>query len=84
MNEKAFWKSIKFEYEMSKTQINFLYNTVFKVENKLWTKVYVKPTNKGIYTSNQNILIPLRKVLPTARHEGSIKFATIEVIFIQL
>ena len=36
--------SIKFEYEMSKTEINFLDTTVFKVNNKLQTKLYVKPT----------------------------------------
>ena len=36
--------SIKFEYEMSQTEINFLDTRVFKVDNKLRTKVYVKPT----------------------------------------
>ena len=38
--------SIKFEYEMSQTEINFLETTVFQVDNKLWTsvcQVYVKP-----------------------------------------
>ena len=60
--------SIKFEYEMSQTEINFLDTTVFKADNKLRTKVHVKPTDKVIYTVNQNILIPLRKVLPIARH----------------
>ena len=35
--------SIKFE--ISKTEINFLDTTVFKVDNKLRTKVYVKPTD---------------------------------------
>ena len=74
--------SIKFEYEMSKTEIHFLDTTVFKVGNKLRTKVYVKPTDKVIYTANQNILIPLRKVLPIAKDRGSIIFATIEAIFI--
>ena len=53
--------SIKSEYEMSQTETNFLDTTVFKVDNKLQTKVYVKPTDKVIYTVNQNILIPLRK-----------------------
>ena len=42
-----------------------------------------QPTDKIIYTTNQNILIPLRKVLSIARHKGSIKFATIEAIFIR-
>ena len=60
--------SIKFEYEISKTEINFLDTTEFKVDNRLRTKVYVKPTNKVIYTANQNILIPLKKVLSRARH----------------
>ena len=32
--------SIKFEYEMPKTEINFLGTTVLKVDNKLRTKVY--------------------------------------------
>ena len=49
--------SISFEYEMSKTEINFLDTTVFKVDNKLQTKVYVRQTDKDIYTANQNILI---------------------------
>ena len=62
------YPSIKFEYEISKTEINFLDTTVFKVDNRLQTKVYVKPTNKVIYTANQNILIPLKKVLSRARH----------------
>ena len=31
---------------MSKTEINFLDTTVFKVDNKLLTKVYVKPTDR--------------------------------------
>ena len=44
--------SIKFEYEMCKTEIHFLDTTVFKVGNKLRTKVYVKPTDKVIYTAN--------------------------------
>ena len=35
-----------------------------------------------IFTANQNILIPLRKVLPTATHQGSVKVATIDAIFI--
>ena len=35
--------SIKFEYDLSKTEINFLDTTVF---NKLRTKVHVKPTDR--------------------------------------
>ena len=38
--------SIKTEYEMSKTEINFPNTTVFKVDNKLQTKVYVKPNDR--------------------------------------
>ena len=34
---------------MSKTEINFRDTTVFKVDNKLRTKVYVKPTNRQSY-----------------------------------
>ena len=41
-----------------------------------------RPTNKVVYTANQNIIIPLRQVLPKARHYGSIKFTTIEAIFV--
>ena len=37
------------EYEMSQTEINFLDTTVFKVDNKLRTKVYVKPTDRQSY-----------------------------------
>ena len=48
--------SIKFEYEMSKTEINFLNTTANQ------------PTDKVIYTANQNIQIPLKNVLPIARH----------------
>ena len=42
--------SIKFEYEMSKTEIKFLDTTVFKVNNKLRTTLYVKPTDRQIRT----------------------------------
>ena len=38
--------SIKFEYEMSKTGISFLDTTVFKIANKLRSKVYVKPIDR--------------------------------------
>ena len=38
--------SIKFEFEMSQTEINFLNTTVFKVDNKLRTKVYFKTTDR--------------------------------------
>ena len=38
--------SVKSEYEMSKTKINFLDTTFFKVDKKLRTKVYVKPTDR--------------------------------------
>ena len=61
--------SIKFEYEISKTEINFLDNTVFKVDNKLRTKVYVKPTDRQSYlhikSEHPN---STKKVLPIARH----------------
>ena len=46
--------SIKFEYEMSKTEINFLDTTVFKVDNKLRTKVYVEPTNRQSYLHSKS------------------------------
>ena len=34
---------------MSKTEINFLDTTVFKVDNKLRTKLYLKPTDRKSY-----------------------------------
>ena len=37
--------SVEVEYEMPKTEINFLDNSLFKVDNKLQTKVCVKPTD---------------------------------------
>ena len=37
---------IKFEYPISKTEINFLDPKVFKVGNQLRTKLYTKPTDK--------------------------------------
>ena len=42
-------RSINFEYEMCKTEINFLDTTVFKVDNKLRNKLYVKPTDRQSY-----------------------------------
>ena len=59
--------SIKFEYEISKTEINFLDTTVFKVDNKPRTKVYAKPTDRQTDLHSKS---------------GSTKFATIEAIFI--
>ena len=41
--------SIKSEYKMSKIEINFLDTTVFTQDNKLQTKVYVKPTDRQSY-----------------------------------
>ena len=34
---------------MSKTEINFLNTTVFKVDNKLQTKLYLTPTDRKSY-----------------------------------
>ena len=41
--------SIKFASELSKIKINFLDTTLFKVDNKLRSKVYVKPTDRQSY-----------------------------------
>ena len=61
--------SIKFDYEMSKTKINFLDTTVFKVDKKLRTKVYVKPTDRQSYLhSKSEHLNSNKKVLSIARH----------------
>ena len=46
--------SMKFEYEMSKTEINFLETTVFKVDNKLRTRVYVKPADRQSYLHSKS------------------------------
>ena len=46
--------SIKFEYEMSQTEINFLDTTVFRVDNKLRTKLYVKPTDRQSYLHSKS------------------------------
>ena len=60
--------SIKFEYEISQTEINFLDITVFKVDNKLRTKVYNKPTDRKSFLHNKSEHPkPLRKILPIAR-----------------
>ena len=40
--------SIKFENEISKTEINFLETTVLKVHNKLRIKVHVKLNNRHL------------------------------------
>ena len=39
---------------MSKTKINFLDTTVFKVDKKLRTKVYVKPTDRQSYLHSKS------------------------------
>ena len=36
---------IKFEYQISKTEINLLNTTVFEVGNQFHTKLYEKPNN---------------------------------------
>ena len=46
--------SIKFEYEMSKTETRFLDTTVFKVNNKLRTKLYVKSTDRQTYLHSKS------------------------------
>ena len=39
---------------MSKTEINFLNSTVFKVDNKLRTKPYVKPSDRQSYLHSKS------------------------------
>ena len=46
--------SIKFEYEMLKTEFNFFDTKGFKVDNKLQTKVYVKPTGRQSYLHSKS------------------------------
>ena len=54
---------------MPKTEIKFLETTVFKVDNKLRTKVYVKPTNRQSYLhSKSEHPNSTKKVLPIASH----------------
>ena len=44
---------MRFKYEMYNTEISFLDTTVFKVDNKLQSKVYVKPTNRKGFLTQQ-------------------------------
>ena len=44
-----YYPSIKFEYEMSRAEINFLDTIMLEVDNKLRTKVYIKPTDRQSY-----------------------------------
>ena len=75
--------SIKFEYEMSKTEINFLDTTVFKVDNKLRSKVYVKPTDRQTYLHSKSVHPnSTKKSIVNSQLLGSIKVVTIEAIFI--
>ena len=61
--------SIKFEYEMSKIEINFLDTIVFKVDNKLRIKLYAKPTDRQSYLrSKSEHPNSTKKVLPIAWH----------------
>ena len=39
---------------MSQTEINFVDSAVFKVDNKLQTKVYVNPTNRQSYLHSKS------------------------------
>ena len=39
---------------MSETEINFLDTTVFNIDNKLRTKVYVKPKDKQSYLNRKS------------------------------
>ena len=39
---------------MPKTEINFLDTAVFKIDNKLRTKVYAKPTDRQIYLHSKS------------------------------
>ena len=39
---------------MSQTEIIFLDTTVFKVDNKLQTKVYIKPTDRQSYLHSKS------------------------------
>ena len=69
--------SIKFDYEISKTEINFLDLTIYKdSKGKLATKLYTKPTDRQAYL--QKILLT-RAIKRTAyrpdKHYGSKEFA---------
>ena len=45
---------MRFKYEMYNTEISFLDTTVFKVDNKLQSKVYVKPTNRKSFLHSKS------------------------------
>ena len=53
---------------MSEAEINFLDTSLFKVDNKLRTKVCVKPIDRKIYTQQIRTSDSTKKVLPVARH----------------
>ena len=75
--------SIKFEYEISKTEINFLDTTVFKVDKKLQTKVYVKLTDRQSYLQSKSVhSSSTKKDVAYSQVLSSIKFVTIEAILI--
>ena len=72
--------------KISKTEIKFLDTTVFKVDNKLRTKVHIKSTDRQDYLHNksEHPNSTKKSVDYSQAHQGSIKFATIEVIFITI
>ena len=60
---------LAFEYEMSKTEINFRDITVFKVDKKLRTKMYIKTTDRQSYLhSKSEHPNSTKEVLSIARH----------------
>ena len=66
---------------MSKTEINFLDTTVFKVD--LRSKVYVKPTDRQTYLHSKSVHPnSTKKSIVNSQLLGSIKVVTIEAIFI--
>ena len=72
--------------KISKTEINFLDTTVFKVDNKLRTKVHFKPTDWQYYLHNksEHPNSTKKSIDYSQAHQGSIKFVTIKVIFITI
>ena len=68
---------------MSQTELSFFDNAVFKVNKKLRTKVYVKLTDRQSYLhSKSEHPDSTKKSIAYSQAVSSIKFPTIEAIFI--
>ena len=73
--------TIKFEYQISKTEINFLDTAIFKVVNQLHAILYTKPTDKQSYLhSKSEQTRSMKSSIALVKLYARVKFATIRVI----